>query len=107
MNPVKRKPSIFWMNVEPDKILTRSYNIQKNFVESSHDVRLLGVFPRKYEYLSVRQTLERESSLANQLKNRVYISLDTDAIETVRSVYTIWDALGETGGLIDILKVLG
>ena len=29
-----------------------------------------------------------------------------DAVQTVRSVYTIWDVLGDVGGLIDMFKIL-
>ena len=35
------------------------------------------------------------------------ISLYLDAVDEVRSIYTIWDALGEIGGLIDMLRLLG
>ena len=32
--------------------------------------------------------------------------MSTDAINTVRSVYTVWDVLGDIGGLIDMFKIL-
>ena len=35
------------------------------------------------------------------------ISLDMDAVDEVRSIFTVWDALGEIGGLIDMLRLLG
>ena len=35
------------------------------------------------------------------------ISLDMDAVDGVRSIFTVWDALGEIGGLIDMLRLLG
>ena len=35
-----------------------------------------------------------------------FIGLSEDAVQTVRSVYTIWDVLGDIGGLIDMFKIL-
>ena len=39
--------------------------------------------------------------------NEVNIGLEFDAIEEVRTIYTIWDVLGDIGGLIDMLVLLG
>ena len=36
-----------------------------------------------------------------------YITIDHDAIEMTRQVYTIWDALGDIGGLMDMLRLVG
>ena len=36
-----------------------------------------------------------------------YITIDPDAIEITRQVYTIWDALGDIGGLMDMLRLIG
>ena len=74
-------------------------------VESDHRVRSLGIAPEKYEYLSIVQTLENESKATGSLSD-IIITLDMDAVEIVRNVYTIWDALGDIGGLIDILRLL-
>ena len=38
--------------------------------------------------------------------NSIIISLEEDAILEVRSIYTIWDVLGDIGGLIDMLRLL-
>ena len=34
------------------------------------------------------------------------ITLDLDVIEQVRSIYTIWDVLGDIGGLVEMLRYL-
>ena len=39
--------------------------------------------------------------------NSIIISLEEDAILEVRTIYTIWDVLGDIGGLIDMLVLLG
>ena len=36
----------------------------------------------------------------------IVINLEEDAILEVRSIYTIWDVLGDIGGLIDMLRLL-
>ena len=36
-----------------------------------------------------------------------YIIIDPDAVEITRQVYTIWDALGDIGGLMDMLRLIG
>ena len=56
-----------------------------------------------YEIHSVRSTYEKEDLPLNGL----YIGLNFDAIEEVRTVYTFWDVLGDIGGLIDMLVLLG
>ena len=38
--------------------------------------------------------------------NSIIISLEEDAILEVRTIYTIWDVLGDIGGLIDMLRLL-
>ena len=106
MNPIKRNPLTFWIEYDPHLKTSRTYNIQKYLVESDHRVRSLGIAPEKYEYLSIVQTLENESKATVSLSD-IIITLDMDAVEIVRNVYTIWDALGDIGGLIDILRLLG
>ena len=32
--------------------------------------------------------------------------MSVDAVQTVRNVYTIWDVLGDVGGLIDMFRIL-
>ena len=36
-----------------------------------------------------------------------YITISPDAIDITRQVYTIWDALGDIGGLMDMLRLIG
>ena len=52
--------------------------------------------------MALEDELESETDLLNQLT----ITLDLDSVEHVRRVYTIWDVLGDTGGLIDMLCLL-
>ena len=46
-----------------------------------------------------------EENFTGTLLNLI-ITLDQDAIEQVRSIYTIWDALGDIGGLVEMLRYL-
>ena len=46
-----------------------------------------------------------EESFTGTLLDMI-ITLDLDAIEQVRSIYTIWDVLGDIGGLLEMLKYL-
>ena len=36
----------------------------------------------------------------------ISIALDGDIIEHKRSIYTLWDMLGDVGGLFDMMKIL-
>ena len=35
------------------------------------------------------------------------VTLEPDAIREVRQIYTLWDALGDIGGLADMLQLIG
>ena len=76
-------------------------------MESDDRVLSLGVVPSTYEYLKFYQSFEDvyEESFSGTLLDLV-ITLDMDAIEHVRSIYTIWDVLGDTGGLVEMLYYL-
>ena len=41
------------------------------------------------------------------MMHELIVSLDLDVVDEVRNIYTIWDALGDIGGLIDMLRLLG
>ena len=41
------------------------------------------------------------------MMQELIVSLDLDAVDEVRNIYTVWDALGDIGGLIDMLRLLG
>ena len=37
----------------------------------------------------------------------MHIGLELDAINKTRQIYTIWDVLGDVGGLMDMLRLIG
>ena len=64
--------------------------------------------PSNYEYFKYTEGFEEELlENSSGILNELYITLNRNAIEQVRSVYTIWDVLGDIGGLIDMLYLLG
>ena len=75
----------------------------------SSDDRLysLGFFQNQYDYVDVveetSQTIDADSQ--SDLIT-YYLTLDKQGYMTVRTVYTIWDVLGEIGGLIDMLSYM-
>ena len=75
VNPVKRKPLTFWIEVGPDKSVTTTYSIQTKLVESDHGVGSLGLIPEKYEYYSIQKTFENESK-ATGILSMIIFSLD-------------------------------
>ena len=38
---------------------------------------------------------------------QVHIGLELDAINKTWQIYTIWDVLGDVGGLMDMLRLIG
>ena len=77
-------------------------------IESDDKLYSLGIAPTNYEYLKYDKTMDEEvDGLVNGVMYESMITLQSDAVDEVRSIYTIWDALGEIGGLIDMLRLLG
>ena len=76
----------------------------------------LGLYPSKYEYFDLVEEYAEIFSLPEEYKQDFseykghlldfFVSLDEDAVQTVRNVYTIWDVFGDIGGLIDMFKIL-
>ena len=76
----------------------------------------LGLIPSRFEYFEFVQDYEETHTINEEneylfsgVKDHFvdfYISLDEDAVQTVRNVYTIWDVFGDIGGLIDMFKIL-
>ena len=66
----------------------------------------MGLSPGNYNYFDYFKAIEDEEDSQTDLLNQLTITLDLDSTEHVRSIYTIWDALGDIGGLIDMLCLL-
>ena len=79
-------------------------------MESDDRLLNLGLMPSTYDYIKYNKPYEFgeefEEDYLDELIGLV-ITLDHDAIEEKRSIYTIWDVLGDIGGLIDMLYLLG
>ena len=79
-------------------------------MESDDRLLNLGLMPSTYDYIKYDNLYEFgeeiEENYLDELIGLV-ITLDHDAIEEKRSIYTIWDVLGDIGGLIDMLYLLG
>ena len=66
--------------------------------------------PSTYNYIKYNNPYEFGEEFEEEYFDELIglvITLDHDAIEEKRSIYTIWDVLGDIGGLIDMLYILG
>ena len=81
-------------------------------LESDDKLLSLGVYPFESEFFSYRKIYGFERLAIDQytegkgLMKIFLVVLETDAIREVRQIYTIWDVLGDIGGLADMLQLI-
>ena len=83
------------------------YKLQKHLVQSDDRLLSLGFDPKEYDYVDVVEDFSQEFAAhrSGELLS-YYLTLGKEGFMTVRTIYTIWDVLGEIGGLIDMLSYM-
>ena len=80
--------------------------LRRNTIQSEQKFESLGFGDadqyKFYELVTYAEGTHDEGDGAYMIS----ISLDDDILEHKRSIYTLWDMLGDIGGLFDMLKVL-
>lgn len=89
------------------------YGIQKHLLESDGRLLSLGLYPFEGEFINYKRIhgferlgWDQYPDLYGAVKMFI-VTLETDAVNEVRQIYTIWDVLGDIGGLADMLELLG
>ena len=98
---IKKVEPLFIPLSDVQKIQT--IKIRRNVVYSNQMFTDLGFSETSYQFdeLNILPRLDNTED-----KYWLSIMLDPDIVEHQRSIYTIWDALGDIGGLFDMLKLL-
>ena len=63
--------------------------------------------PMKKEFYNFKSVYEKTIWTDLGFIYQMHIGLELDAINKTRQIYTTWDVLGDVGGLMDMLRLLG
>ena len=109
-DPVQSKAHQFGVPVYNATLGTSTvimYGYEKYFLESDDRLWSLGFMPLQKEFFKFKSIYERTLHIDHGFLYQLHIGLELDAVNKTRQIYTIWDVLGDVGGLMDMLRLIG
>ena len=77
--------------------------MKKHFLESDDRLFSLGFKTHEDSFVSYYQAEESTFTQNEGIILTAYVNLEEDALDISRQIYTVWDVLGDVGGLADML----